>query len=347
MRSFVRLQEEIFLGLEREDCIVVHQYKNNGYNIVLDVNSGAIHVVDDLTYDVIPLFETHTTDEIVAALKDKYKEEEIKELFENNPQATGVNGRVMTQLRALKDQGFLIFSGNKTKPNITMTNFAFELISGKMLFTDIYAKMMIGLHSSNPARTSMLNKARVFLNTIFVIDLLKKEWQKLGNEAKGILKYEFSFVLGMKDCDYKKCVKDILTYRKIYGLKENKDYIKKYLFDEMGLEKLSYQSLNDYTNEVFRKFEMTGLLIARGKFGHIYYDFSAFNLTKIESLLCEYKNYTFKEFKSVTEYIDFLSNIKLPWLVSEKVRKELIENKAKKQHLCVVKILWIIFLFLL
>ena len=79
VRSFVRLQEEIFLGLEREDCIVVHQYKNNGYNIVLDVNSGAIHVVDDLTYDVIPLFETHTTDEIVAALKDKYKEEEIKE----------------------------------------------------------------------------------------------------------------------------------------------------------------------------------------------------------------------------------------------------------------------------
>ena len=256
-------------------------------------------------------------------------EREIKELFENNPQATGFNGGVMTQLRALKDQGFLIFSGNKTKPTITMTNFAFELISGKMLFTDIYAKMMIGLHSSNPARTSMLNKARVFLNTIFVIDLLKKEWQKLGNEAKGILKYEFSFVLGMKDCDYKKCVKDILTYRKIYGLKENKDYIKKYLFDELELEKLSYQSLNDYTDEVFRKFEMTGLLIARGKFGHIYYDFSAFNLTKIESLLCEYKNYTFKEFKSVVEYIDFLDNIELPWLVSEKVRKELIKNKAK------------------
>ena len=81
VRSFVRLQEEIFLELEREDCIVVHQYRNNGYNIVLDVNSGAIHVVDDVTYDVIPLFEAHTTGEIVAALKDKYKEEEIKEIF--------------------------------------------------------------------------------------------------------------------------------------------------------------------------------------------------------------------------------------------------------------------------
>ena len=39
---------------------MVHQYKNNGYNIVLDVNSGAIHVVDDVTYDVIELFEDNS-----------------------------------------------------------------------------------------------------------------------------------------------------------------------------------------------------------------------------------------------------------------------------------------------
>lgn len=36
---------------------MVHQYKNNGYNIVLDVNSGSVHVVDDLVYDVIPVAE--------------------------------------------------------------------------------------------------------------------------------------------------------------------------------------------------------------------------------------------------------------------------------------------------
>ncbi len=36
---------------------MVHQYKNNGYNIVLDVNSGSVHVVDDVVYDVIPLVE--------------------------------------------------------------------------------------------------------------------------------------------------------------------------------------------------------------------------------------------------------------------------------------------------
>mgnify|MGYP000376363254 CR=1 FL=1 len=32
---------------------VIHQYRNNGYNIVMDVISGAVHVVDDLCYDVI------------------------------------------------------------------------------------------------------------------------------------------------------------------------------------------------------------------------------------------------------------------------------------------------------
>ena len=36
---------------------MIHQYKNNGFNIVMDVCSGAVHVVDDVTYDVEPLTE--------------------------------------------------------------------------------------------------------------------------------------------------------------------------------------------------------------------------------------------------------------------------------------------------
>ena len=66
----------------KEEILVVHQYKNNGYNIVLDVNSGAIHVVDDMTYDVIALFEENNADEIVAKLQDTYPSEEIKEAIE-------------------------------------------------------------------------------------------------------------------------------------------------------------------------------------------------------------------------------------------------------------------------
>ena len=262
---------------------------------------------------------------------------EFEELLKLNPQISSeekINFRIRTQLKALESQGFLIFSGDKNKPIITMTNLAFELINRKSYITDIYSKIMIGLHSKNPSRKTTLNKARVFLNAIFVIDLLKKEWEKLGNEAKGILKYEFkSFVLGMKDCNYKKCVKDILEYRKNYGLKENEKYISDYLFNKLGLKKIKYDSLNDYADEVFRKFEMTGLLIARGKFKHIYYDFSNFNSKKIESLLEAYKDYDFKEFSNIEEYINFLDNIKLPWLDNGKVRKEVIKQKAKSLNI--------------
>ena len=36
---------------------MIHQYKLGGYNIVLDVCSGALHVVDDLSYDIIASLE--------------------------------------------------------------------------------------------------------------------------------------------------------------------------------------------------------------------------------------------------------------------------------------------------
>lgn len=61
---------------------MVHQYKNNGYDIVLDVNSGAIHVVDDVTYDVIAMYEAHTKDEIIDVLSAQYGKEEVEEALE-------------------------------------------------------------------------------------------------------------------------------------------------------------------------------------------------------------------------------------------------------------------------
>lgn len=78
---------------------MIHQYKNNGYNIVLDVNSGSVHVVDDVMYDVIPLYEealnNNTSKEQISAfiinrLGGKYDEnlvlesiDEVTLLFED------------------------------------------------------------------------------------------------------------------------------------------------------------------------------------------------------------------------------------------------------------------------
>jgi len=75
---------------------MIHQYKSNGYNIVLDVNSGAVHVVDELCYDVIACLSgqdgTHTPETLkdgraLAPLKeslgDRYIESELAEALED------------------------------------------------------------------------------------------------------------------------------------------------------------------------------------------------------------------------------------------------------------------------
>ena len=53
---------------------MIHQYKLNGYNIVLDVYSGSVHCVDDLAYDVIEMYEKNSREEIISALLEKYKD---------------------------------------------------------------------------------------------------------------------------------------------------------------------------------------------------------------------------------------------------------------------------------
>ena len=52
---------------------MIHQYKNNGYNIVLDVNSGSVHVVDDIAYDAISLYEENP-DTVKSEIMKLYKE---------------------------------------------------------------------------------------------------------------------------------------------------------------------------------------------------------------------------------------------------------------------------------
>ena len=41
---------------------LIHRYQSNGYNIVLDINSGCIHLVDEVTYDCL-LYTSDAADE--------------------------------------------------------------------------------------------------------------------------------------------------------------------------------------------------------------------------------------------------------------------------------------------
>ena len=55
---------------------MVHQYKLNGYNIVLDTVSGSVHTVDEVAYDIIEAYKSHSEEEIVSLILAKYPDRE-------------------------------------------------------------------------------------------------------------------------------------------------------------------------------------------------------------------------------------------------------------------------------
>ncbi len=71
----------------KERNTLIHQYKNNGYNIVLDVNSGSVHVVDDTVYDVIAFItdnhlENSSKEDMLSAVETKFTTPDIKEIID-------------------------------------------------------------------------------------------------------------------------------------------------------------------------------------------------------------------------------------------------------------------------
>ncbi len=78
---------------------MIHQYKLNGFNIVIDVCSGSVHAVDEVAYDVIADFEQKPKAQILAELTEKYAGKEgitpddIAECYD--------------QVQELKDEGLL------------------------------------------------------------------------------------------------------------------------------------------------------------------------------------------------------------------------------------------------
>ena len=78
---------------------MIHQYKLGGYNIVLDVCSGSVHVVDEVAYEIIALFEEKSREDILLAMEEKFaarsdiSKEDIAECY--------------AQVQSLKDAGKL------------------------------------------------------------------------------------------------------------------------------------------------------------------------------------------------------------------------------------------------
>ena len=68
---------------------MVHQYKLNGYNIVLDTCSGSVHAVDEVAYDIIEMYKGHSEEEILSKILQKYASwpevtaDDVKECIED------------------------------------------------------------------------------------------------------------------------------------------------------------------------------------------------------------------------------------------------------------------------
>lgn len=66
-----------FFGLEKRGNMI-HKFSKNGVYVVLDVNSGAVHVIDELVYDILDHYPEKTSSETIEALTPKYKSEDIE-----------------------------------------------------------------------------------------------------------------------------------------------------------------------------------------------------------------------------------------------------------------------------
>ena len=60
---------------------MIHKFSMNDLNIVVDVNGGAVHVVDEITFDVLDYYELNDAEKIAKKLP-KYTLDEIKETFD-------------------------------------------------------------------------------------------------------------------------------------------------------------------------------------------------------------------------------------------------------------------------
>ncbi len=75
---------------------MVHIFKQNGYNIVLDVESGAVHSVDDLTYNILEYEKLFLEDDAVNKLSEKIQNADKNEVAE-----------IVSELKELYDDGIL------------------------------------------------------------------------------------------------------------------------------------------------------------------------------------------------------------------------------------------------
>lgn len=60
----------------------IHKFTQMGQKYVIDVNSGAVHIVDDIVYDLLDDEGLKTKEDLIYEYKEKYSKEDIEEVYE-------------------------------------------------------------------------------------------------------------------------------------------------------------------------------------------------------------------------------------------------------------------------
>lgn len=61
---------------------MIHKYELNGLRIAIDVNSGTVHSLDELSYEILDYYKQNSKDEIIRLLSSKYGQDEIEEAYD-------------------------------------------------------------------------------------------------------------------------------------------------------------------------------------------------------------------------------------------------------------------------
>ena len=65
---------------------MIHKFRLAGYNVLLDVNSGGVHIVDDVTYDLLdyvkPPFDEKCPVSVMDKMSEKYSKEAVAECYD-------------------------------------------------------------------------------------------------------------------------------------------------------------------------------------------------------------------------------------------------------------------------
>ena len=242
--------------------------------------------------------------------ENKLDYKSAKKIFEiKNYTDPAMRGR--TSFKPLEKFGAVAIVDKKIK----ITKLGYWILSDKFDINKFFLKALLKWQYSNPMDRDFKDfDIKPFVGVLELIYKVNNECKKQNLKQKGISFWEFEiFVLSLNH--YKKIdkqVKKLLNFRKQIetkiGFKEKEKFYKE--FKAKFLKDFSNKKHSkDYADNAIRYFRLTNLLYIRG--GGFYIDLDERKIDLINFIIKKIGSQK-KEFKSILEYVEYLSNLDLP-----------------------------------